>query len=76
MLEKREINTMEDCLLLMGSENPFRKQNPKNVCDDCLTESGYVAYDQLRELLSFLSREGVISGFDEDVLDKYIDFNY
>ena len=70
------INNLYDCLILLGSEEPFREQDKENPFDDCLTESGYIAYDKLREMLFFLSREKIIADFDEDILDRYIDFNY
>lgn len=76
MTKVNKINDMYDCLVLLGSEEPFREQNIEDSFDDCLTESGYTAYDNLRELLFFLSREKIIPNFDEDNLDKYINFNY
>lgn len=76
MGEVKKINSIFDCLTLLGSNRPFRQQDPENPYDDCLTQSGYVAYDQLRELLFFLSKEKIISNFDEDTLDRYINCNY
>lgn len=70
------INNLYDCLILLGSEEPFREQDKENPFDDCLTESGYIAYDKLREILFFLSLEKIIADFDEDILDRYIDFNF
>lgn len=71
-----EINSIDDCLVLLGSEKPFREQRTENPFDDCLTDSGYIAYDKLRALLFFLSQEKIISSFNEDILDRYIDYNY
>ena len=55
MIKIKKINNLSDCLSLFGSNEPFKKQDIENPFDDCLTKSGYVAYDQLRELLFFLS---------------------
>lgn len=71
-----KISSIYECLILLGSKEPFREQNIKNPFDDCLTDSGYIAYDRLREILIFLSQEKIISKFDEDTLDRYIDYNY
>lgn len=76
MTEIKKINNLSDCLSLLGSNEPFKKQNIENPFDDCLTKSGYVAYDQLRELLFFLSKEKIIPYFDEDNLDRYVNYNY
>lgn len=71
-----EINTIEDILLLMGSDKPFNYSNNENAVSDCLTESGNVAYNNLCNILSFLQSENIIAGFSEDELDRYIDLNY
>ena len=71
-----EINTIEDILNLLGSEKPFDFKNNKAMHSDCLTESGNVAYDNLRNILFYLQDENIITNFNEDELDKYIDLNY
>ena len=71
-----EITTLEDVLILLGSNHPFDFSNAYNSFSDCLTESGNIAYDKLRRILYFMEKEHIISDFDEDKLDKYINFNY
>lgn len=71
-----KINTLEDLLILLGSDQPFDFSNSDNSFSDCLTESGNIAYNKLRDILHFMEKEHIISDFDEDKLDKYINFNY
>ena len=71
-----KISTIEDILLLMGSDKPFDYSNNEAAVSDCLTKSGNVAYNNLCNILFFLQNENIITGFSEDKLDRYIDLNY
>lgn len=61
----KPIMTIYDCLSLMGSENPFTKS-------DTLTKSGYLAFDELKELIGYLNENGVVQGLNEDKLDELV----
>lgn len=70
-----EITCLEDCLIALGSKKPFLKE-PKIDCDNCIqpfTLSGMIAYDKLRNILSFLMKQNIIKEFNEDLLDQYAD---
>lgn len=72
-----EIKTIGDVLNLLGSDEPFDfSRVNENPFSDCLTKSGNIAYNNLRNILIFMQNENIITGFDEDKLDRYIDLNY
>lgn len=68
------INTIEECLILLGSKRPFllNENLMKDDYWDDLSSSGYVSYDKLRSILSFMETIGVIDKFNEDMLDRII----
>lgn len=59
------IYNLEDCFACLGADNPF-------TSDGNLSDEGNRAFNTLRELLSFMQENNVITGFDEDKLDKLV----
>ena len=70
-----DIFSIEDCLRALGSIKPFLDESyyDKNDCIVTLTEQGFYSFEKLRNLLFYLEKEGIISSFNEDKLDKYVD---
>ena len=60
-----EVNTLEECLKLLGAENPFIF-NGKEL----FTDLGSEAYDKLLKILYFLKYQNVISTINISELDK------
>lgn len=59
------IYNLEDCFVCLGASNPF-------TSDGNLSDEGSNAFDTLCGLLSFMEENGVITGFDEDKLDRLV----
>ena len=59
------ICNLEDCFACLGADNLF-------TSDGNLSNEGNHAFDTLRELLSFMEENNVITGFNEDKLDKLV----
>ena len=71
-----KIRTLEDVLVMLGSEEPFDFSKMEDTFSDCLTESGNIAYEKLGCILEFMQEENIIKGFNNDKLDKFVNFNY
>ena len=67
-----EVESLEECLLLLEPKRPFLKE-PKININDCVqpfTKSGDIAYEKLRSIIVFLCEQNIIENFDEDLLDN------
>ena len=63
-----QFSTIEDVLRQMGALRPLKKNGD-------LSEKGWVAFETLRNFLSYLEQQNVVK-FYEDKLDKFIDQIY
>lgn len=63
-----QFSTIEDVLKQMGALRPLKKNGD-------LSEKGWVAFETLRNFLSYLAQQNVVK-FYEDKLDKFIDQIY
>lgn len=63
-----QFSTIEDVLKQMGALRPLKKNGD-------LSEKGWVAFETLRNFLSYLEQQNVVK-FYEDKLDKFIDQIY
>ena len=63
-----QFSTIEDVLRQMGALRPLKKNGD-------LSEKGWVAFETLRNFLSYLEQQNVVK-FYEDKLDKFIDTEY
>ncbi len=72
------VGTLEDCLNLLGSSEPFLKSIRVNNdgCIEPFTHSGNIAYEKLRKIIVYLADNGVVDHFDEDLLDSIANGEY
>lgn len=63
-----QFSTIEDALKQMGALKPLKKNGG-------LSEKGWIAFETLRNLLSYLEQQNVVK-FYEDNLEKFIDQIY
>lgn len=72
------VGTLEDCLVLLGSYEPFLNnvQINKDGCIEPFTRSGNIAYEKLRKIIVYLADNGVVDHFDEDLLDSIANGEY
>ena len=64
-------NTLEDCLILLGSKKPFLNK-ARIKADNCIvpfTCSGNLAYEKLRDIINYLVEQNIVEKFNEDLLD-------
>lgn len=66
------VDTLEDCLILLGASKPFLKEPRinQNNCIEPFTRSGNLAYEKLREIIIYLCENGIVDNFNEDLLDE------
>ena len=72
------INSVEDCLIALGSKKPFFK-NIKYGIDgntDSLTKTGNIAYSNLVNIVTYLQEINVVDNFNVDLLDSIVDSDF
>lgn len=65
MKNNLHIVDLETCLQTFGVEYPL-------LPNGNLSKDGQKAYDKLREVLSYMKHSGVVTGYNEDALDRLV----